>query len=273
MKMQYKSFAFDQKDMEENEDYYVVEGCFSTPDVDFGGDIVPLEAVQKSIKEHGLPVFRHQHDGSQHPLGKIVEVFYEGSKSILKAHIPKDPMFSGIIKLIKIGAYKGLSIGYMISSDKVTWKGDVRVLNEINIFEISLVDSPMNGNTDISAKRKEEEIKSMNIEEAANLSDIEAILSPKFSNKEAKTLISKITEIKQRDAEAKKQREADAKKEADEAREALRAEVKLELEAEAKAKATEVEKEVTAKKEAEAKSQQAEEAELKSLLAAIQKLK
>jgi len=269
MKPQYKGFEFNQKSMHEEEDYWVVEGIFSTPEEDFGGDIVPVQAVKNSIAANGIPSFRHQHDGLQHPMGKIVEIFYEGQDSKLKAHIPKDPMFSGFIKLIKMGAYKGLSIGYMVNTEKVTWEGNVRVLNEINIFEISLVDSPMNGGTNIQAKNKQETM-SMNLSEVKSLSDMESFLTAFVSNSESKTVISKINEFKQRDAEAQVQRDADAKKEKDDEREVMRKEIEEDIAQKAKEKEdaeADVEKE-RLKKEAEA-SEEVEAVEKKSKLEAM----
>lgn len=255
------ALKFEFKGLTDDEEFYYLEGIFSTPDIDHGDDIVERQAVENSIKEFGLPVFRHQHDGNQMPLGTIVSVRFEGEKAILMAKMPKAVQKSSDAAILaKAGAYKGLSIGYRIKKGGVEWEGNVRRIKALHIFEVSLVDTPMNKHAELIGVKKRD-VK-MKLDAIESLSDAEAFTKEMgLSNTEAKTFISKLKTVCQRDAELKVEREAEAKKAKEEAHATLLEEAKalvLKDQEEAKAK---IEEEAETKRLAESAKVDAEEAE------------
>lgn len=146
MKKEYTNLSLELKMLGGTEDYHVLEAIASTPDIDFGGDIVLQEAMVNSFDTYGLPKFLHQHDQKQMPLGSFITYRTEGDKTILKAHIPKvenDPFTKRLISLIKMNAYGGLSIGFFTLKSTEDSQG-IRTLKEIQVFETSLVTIPMN---------------------------------------------------------------------------------------------------------------------------------
>ena len=247
--MQRTALKFEFKGLTDDDEFYYLEGIFSTPDRDHGDDIVQRQAVEDSIKEFGLPVFRHQHDGNQMPLGTIVSVRFDGEKSILLAKMPKAVQKSSDAAILaKSGAYKGLSIGYRIKKGGVVWEGDVRRITALHIFEVSLVDTPMNKHAELIGVKKRD-IK-MKLDAIGSLSDAETFIKEMgLSNTESKTFISKLKTVCQRDAESKAERDAEVKK----------------AEEEAKAKLLEEAKALVLKDQEEAKAKIEEEAEVKRL--------
>lgn len=238
--MEYTTLKFEHKGLTEEGDNYILTGVFSTPDIDYGDDIVEKAAVQKSIEKYGLPVFRHQHDGLQKPLGTITEVRYDGEKSILVAKMPKKVQSSADAAILASeGAYKGLSIGYRIEEDGCKWeKGGIRRITDLHIFEVSLVDTPMNKNAELISVKKRA-IK-MQLDKIDSLSDVEAFVKNLgLSNTESKSFVSKVKPVFQRDAEEKSLRDAEAEKEREELKKSIREEVEAEMHEEAEAKAKE----------------------------------
>lgn len=199
MKKEIKSLPFEVKEINEDSEYFTFEGYASTfGNIDLGDDIIVRGAFSKTLKKNAeLPVL-WQHQMSE-PVGKSVTLYEDDKGLYIKAILPKsDTLVSGrIIPQMKVGSIREMSIGFM-TCDSEMEKG-VRLLKEIELFEVSLVTKAMNPQALVSGFKSMESLK-----------DIEQSLKEMgLSNTEAKTLISKVKEFSnQRDAEEKKQEEA-----------------------------------------------------------------
>ncbi|MDB5992408.1 MAG: phage prohead protease, partial [Herbaspirillum sp.] len=107
--------------------------------------------------------------------------------------------------LLKMGAIKGLSIGYCTIAYNYDQKADVRTLTEVDLWECSLVTFPACRDAQVSA------VKSIElIEEITDFKGAEAFLreSCKLSRQEATLFFSRVKSLTQResdqDAEAKR---------------------------------------------------------------------
>jgi phage head maturation protease len=152
--MNTKNFKFEVKALGDIQDdkFYHIEGIASTPDLDSNLDIVQPSAMLESFQNFGLPKFPHQHELDQMPLGAWDSYEIRGEATILKGRIPKvdnEKLFT----LIEMGAYGGLSIGYVVieaedeNGNKINnpskFKG-VRIITKLWVIETSLVTIPCN---------------------------------------------------------------------------------------------------------------------------------
>jgi hypothetical protein len=185
---------FSVKNIEEEQDFFRFKGYASTfGNVDLGGDKVMPGAwteTLKEIKESGTVVpILWQHNHSE-PLG-VYDVIGEDAKGLfVDGRMPKaDSFVTGrVMPQMKIGSIGKLSIGYGIKKDGFKWKGDVRELHSLKLFETSLVTFPMNTDADILSF-KAIDFSGLDFEDARALERAmkEGI---KFGSADAKKLIS-----------------------------------------------------------------------------------
>ena len=128
--------------------FFYIKGYASTPDVDRVADIVKPDCLLKSVQRMGMPAFIHQHDLSGIPLGVCEKVYMEGTNTAVELKMPKDDMGKTIKNRVDIGAYKGLSIGFVAKDYEFTPEG-YRVINDLDWYEVSLVTVPANPNAEI----------------------------------------------------------------------------------------------------------------------------
>ena len=199
-----KSFPFEVKATAEENNIFTFEGYASTfNNIDYGDDIVIRGAFSNSLaKDSQVPILW------QHQMNEVIGIsvqLYEDDKGLfIKGNLPKDDtLVSGrIIPQMKVGSIKEMSIGFFTKNYDVA-KNGIRLLKEIDLFEVSLVTKAKNPQALVSGFKSFE-----------TLRDIEQTLKDSgFSNNEAKTLISKIKEFSsKRDASQDNQRDADATK-------------------------------------------------------------
>jgi HK97 family phage prohead protease len=199
MKKEIKSLPFEVKEINEDGEYFTFEGYASTfGNIDLGDDIIVRGAFSKTLEKNAMLPILWQHQMSE-PVGKSVTLYEDDKGLYIKAILPKeDSLVKGrIIPQMKVGSIREMSIGFF-TRDSEMEKG-VRLLKEIELFEVSLVTKAMNPQALVSGFKSMESLK-----------DIEQSLKEMgLSNTEAKTLISKVKEFSnQRDAEEKKQEEA-----------------------------------------------------------------
>lgn len=203
MKKEIKSLPFEVKGIQEDEEYFTFDGYASTfGNVDFGDDAIMKGAFMASLaKNSSVPVL-WQHQMSE-PVGKSIQLNEDEKGLYIKAILPKsDTLVSGrIIPQMKVGSIREMSIGFF-TRDSEMEKG-IRLIKEIELYEVSLVTKAMNPQALVSGFKSMESIR-----------DVEQSLKDMgLSNSEAKTLISKVKEFStQREVEEKQnQREADIK--------------------------------------------------------------
>lgn len=108
--------------------------------IDQGGDIVVPGAYSKSLKErHPRMLWGHDPD---HPIGKWNVVKEDEKGLYVEGQIALGTTKGrDVYELIKMGAIEGLSIGYL--SAKTGVKDGARLLQEVKLYEISVVAFPM----------------------------------------------------------------------------------------------------------------------------------
>lgn len=181
------------KSIKEDKKCYFISGIASTPDVDRVNDIVEPEALIDSVNRIGMPAFCHQHNLDAKPLGVCERITQENGNTIVDLKMPKNEETEQIKDLIDIGAYKGLSIGYIPTQAVRNEKGN-RVIKSLDWYEISLVTVPANPNAKVLQTKKMQKNKSCDImNEIKTIRDVENLLvNNGCTKKEAGYIISLI---------------------------------------------------------------------------------
>lgn len=111
--------------------------------VDLDNDIIVPEAVTKTIRERGpqgskqvWALIDHKAD-LKHAIGKPSELYVEGDMLIAVTPIIETEAGEDIIKLYEAGIINEHSIGF--STIKSTMRDDVRVIQELKLYEYSCV--------------------------------------------------------------------------------------------------------------------------------------
>lgn len=167
--------------------------------VDSYGDTILPGAYKKTLKHRKRPVqMRWNHFGPV--IGKWTRIEEDEKGLYVEGELtPGHSVAEDAYALIKHGAVDGMSIGYrpIVFEEK---DDGGRVLKEIDLIEISLVESP----ADLSARVGD--VKSA-LDEAESLKDIEALLreAAGFSRADACALVSRIKSLSrgERDDELK----------------------------------------------------------------------
>ena len=129
----------------------IIEGFFTTTDLDRGGDISLTSAFNKTITEYMKnPILTYMH-GLDKVMGKVLEYNVIEDRGIwIKAQVAKDVKWvdEEVWPLIDQGIIKGFSYGYSTKEEeKGVMEGkEVNFLKEVELFEIAIVTLPMNAN-------------------------------------------------------------------------------------------------------------------------------
>ena len=166
--------------------------------VDAFGDTVIPGAYAKTLEGRTRPVqMRWNHRGPV--IGKFTTIKEDGVGLYVEGELtPGHSVAEDARASMKHGAVTGLSIGYRIpegGSEKSEHGG--RLLKQIDLVEISVVESPADVNAQISS------VKSA-IEDSGSLKDIEAILRDAggFSRADACALVARVKSMQQSDSDA-----------------------------------------------------------------------
>lgn len=151
--------------------------------VDSYGDTIKPGAYKNTLTDRDRPIqLRWNHYGPV--IGKFTEI-YEDEKGLFvegeltKGHSTADDAAA----LLRHGAISGLSIGYTVKDSEQ--QGVIRVLKDIELFEISIVETPADNSAHISS-----------IKSATKLKDVEQVLRQKgFSQKEATEIVATVKKI------------------------------------------------------------------------------
>lgn len=124
---------------------------------DLGDDIVLPGAFAASLKRRGADKVKllRQHDQSE-PIGVWTSVVED--KRGLKVEgrlILSTVKGRETYELLKTGALDGLSIGYKTIRDRIDAKKRVRYLEEIDLYEISVVTFPMGDDARVAAVKSD----------------------------------------------------------------------------------------------------------------------
>lgn len=166
--------------------------------VDSYGDTIAPGAYKKTIGERERPIaMRWNHFGPV--IGKWTR-FEEDEKGLFVEGelTPGHSVAEDAYALMKHQAVTGMSIGYRIPHGGMEKDGDKRLLKEIDLVEISVVESP----ADLAAQVAD--VKSA-IDEAESLKDVERLLrdAAGLSRSEAQMLVSRVKTLCQSESGAK----------------------------------------------------------------------
>ncbi|OFJ47668.1 phage prohead protease [Janthinobacterium lividum] len=109
-------------------------------------DVIVAGAFQASLVAHRaagtMPAMLWQHDATE-PIGIWTEIVEDAKGLRMKGMLALDTARGKeAYALLKMGALNGLSIGFM--SKKWSYEGDLRILAEVDLWEVSMVTFPAN---------------------------------------------------------------------------------------------------------------------------------
>lgn len=152
-----RAFAFEVKDS--NDEKRTLTGLAAAWSLDQGGDIIRKGAFTRTLdhwrankKSRPIPLKDlHRWQSVEDVIGRMTEA-QETDEGLLATFefIPDDPKADAIYRRVKGGYVTGLSIGYMAKQWSYIQKEGgnewdrVRVLTEVQLLEVSVVDDPMN---------------------------------------------------------------------------------------------------------------------------------
>ena len=152
--MQKKELPFAVKEIDENDGQsFIIEGILAAyGNVDLGRDRIQPGAFRNFLqkaREKSVPLC-WSHKLSE-PIGilPIADMQERQDGLYVKGRLPREDTFvSGrVIPQVRIGSVSKMSIGYDVVD--ATFSGDVRELNELILYEGSLIPVPMNPKADI----------------------------------------------------------------------------------------------------------------------------
>lgn len=153
MELKHLTYAFEMKETKEDSEFFYFEGYGATfGNVDHGGDVIQQGAFKNTLlKNRVIPVL-YQHN-SREPIGIYTDMKEDSHGLYVKGKLPKDDALvrDRIIPQMKVGSIAKMSIGYTVI-DRI-WQNDIRVLKEVDLFEISLVTFPMNDQANITGMK------------------------------------------------------------------------------------------------------------------------
>ncbi len=153
MSQEKRDFLFEFKDL--GEDAGKKFGYFEGYGAIFGNkdsvnDIIAQGAFVETLKKDGLPALLLQHD-SEAVIGKFTEAYEDERGLYMKGEINLDVQKAREAhSLLKQGALKGMSIGYMTQDYVYDQTSGIRTLKKIKLLEVSIVTFPANDKAKIT---------------------------------------------------------------------------------------------------------------------------
>jgi HK97 family phage prohead protease len=151
MTFEIKHFAIEE--LKTNDDAFTFAGYASTfGNVDDVNDVVVPGAFARTIKERGPSgvVLLWQHDKNE-PIGRPT-VIREDSKGLyIESSISRTDTGMKAYTLLKDGVLRQMSIGYTAKKYSIDQKSGVRRLEDMDLWEVSLVTFPANEKAAVTA--------------------------------------------------------------------------------------------------------------------------
>ncbi len=197
MKKEYKSFSFEVKQIEQDDsDNFIIEGFASIfGNLDFDEEIIEQGAFTETLrKTPQVPLLVMHNMHSILPIGRTIHLEEQSKGLFFRAILPKKDTFvkDRVMPQIEVGSLKELSIGFFVKKSSFDTETQIRKIQEIMLFEISVVAKAANEQATITDFKSFKEIE----KDIKSLKDIEGYLKESgLSNNESKALISKIKEF------------------------------------------------------------------------------
>lgn len=147
---------FDIKGLHDDDDFVNIEGLASTfGNLDRDNDIIAKGAFTNTLTKR-MPKLLNQHRTDQ-PVG-VIDVAFEAEEGLrIKARMPKaNSMVKDLLPLLTMGALNAFSIGFNIVESDTSADG-VRIIKEVDLFEVSIVTFPANEEARILGVKKIDE--------------------------------------------------------------------------------------------------------------------
>lgn len=152
--LDHAKLLFDVKMDEGQGDTGTFSGFASTSDLDRGGDIIVKGAFARTLGERGADVkILWQHDMSK-PIGKPTKLEERDGGLYIEGKISDTMLGREAMTLLKDGVINAMSIGYSVKEADYNDHG-VRVIEDLDLFEVSLVTFPMNEKARITGVKED----------------------------------------------------------------------------------------------------------------------
>ena len=151
--------------------------------LDSYGDMIMPGAYKGTLEGRDRPIqLRWNHYGDV--IGKFTEIYEDEKGLFVSGELTKGhSVAENVAALLRHGAISGLSIGYVAKDAEQD--GVVRKLKEIELYEISIVESPADNNAHVSS-----------VKSATKLSEVEKFLRAKgLSQAEATATVAAVKQI------------------------------------------------------------------------------
>ena len=149
------------EDEDDSKDYGKFEGYGSVfGNKDLGNDVIQTGAFTKSLKRKKPKDVKllYQHK-SEMPIGVFDEIKEDGHGLFVKGRLALQTQAGKeAYELMKMGALDGLSIGFRVNPDEVSYdkRSRKRIIKEVELMEVSLVTFPMNPKAKIRSVKGED---------------------------------------------------------------------------------------------------------------------
>jgi len=149
------------EDDDEDSDYGKFEGYGSVfGNKDLGNDVIAAGAFTKSLakKKPKDVKLLYQHK-SDMPIGVFDEIKEDEHGLVVKGRLAlKTQAGAEAYELLKMGALDGLSIGFRVNPDEVSYdrRSNKRTIKEVELMEVSLVTFPMNPKAKVRSVKGDE---------------------------------------------------------------------------------------------------------------------
>ena len=124
---------------------FKIAGYANTVDKDRSGDVISASAWAKGVDNYRKnPVLLYQHDHSK-PIGRVKKISVDRKGIYVEAEVSDAAEnLHGVQTLIKDGALKSFSVGFMVKNGRYDKASDTTVITDVELHEISVVSVPCN---------------------------------------------------------------------------------------------------------------------------------
>ena len=169
--------------------------------VDQGGDIVAPGAFAESIasltSKNRMPSMLFGHQAGQLPVGSYQSVKEDAAGLWLDGNLAIDTQRGGdlhkLMKMKPVSAISGLSIGFVTRDDSYDRVTGIRTIKKADLWEVSLVNFPMNDSARVQTVKSIELIDDLKVAE-------QYLRDAGLSRTEAKAFIARVKSLGPRDA-------------------------------------------------------------------------
>lgn len=124
---------------------FKIAGYANTVDKDRAGDVITASAWAKGVDNYRKnPVLLYQHDHSK-PIGRVKKISVDKKGIYVEAEVSEAAeKLHGVQSLIKDGALKSFSVGFMVKNGRYDKTTDSTLITDVELHEISVVSVPCN---------------------------------------------------------------------------------------------------------------------------------